>query len=63
MKRIIKEKRHEREKERDGEFSVIEAVQQKTTEELFEEFYFLIREKEMDDARKTIVREVIKDLT
>jgi len=52
-----------REKERDGEFSVIEAVQQKTTEELFEEFYFLIREKEMDDARKTIVREVIKDLT
>lgn len=51
-----------REKESVGEFSVTEAVSHKSTEELFEEFYELIREKEMDDVRKSIIRDVIKDL-
>lgn len=51
-----------REKESDGEYSVIESVEKKSTEELFEDFYYLIREKEMDDARKSVIRDVIKDL-
>ena len=51
-----------REKESDGEFSVMEAVRQKTTEELFEEFYYLIRDKELDDARREVIREVIKEV-
>ncbi len=51
-----------KEKESDGEYSVTEAVEKKTTEELFEDFYYLIREKEMDDARKSVIRDVIKEL-
>lgn len=52
-----------KEKECDGEYSVIEAVEKKTTQELFEDFYFLIREKEMDDARKCVIHDVIKELS
>ena len=51
-----------KEKESDGEYSVTEMVEKKTTEELFEDFYYLIREKEMDDARKSVIRDVIKEL-
>lgn len=51
-----------KEKECDGEYSVMEAVEKKSTEELFEDFYFLIREKEMDDARKRVIHDVIKEL-
>lgn len=52
-----------KDKECDGEYSVIEAVEKKTTQELFEDFYFLIREKEMDDARKCVIHDVIKELS
>ena len=51
-----------KEKESSGEYSVTEMVEKKTTEELFEDFYYLIREKEMDDARKSVIRDVIKEL-
>ena len=52
-----------KEKECDGEYSVTEAVEKKTTQELFEDFYFLIREKEMDDERKRVIHDVIKELS
>ena len=51
-----------KEKESDGEYSVTEAMEKKSTEELFEDFYYLIREKEMDDARKRVIHDVIKEL-
>lgn len=52
-----------REKETDGDFLVTEAIQKKTTEELFEEFYHLIKDKELDDARRNVIRDVIKEVT
>lgn len=51
-----------KEKESNAEYSVVEAVEKKSTEELFEDFYYLIREKEMDDARKSVIHDVIKEL-
>ena len=38
-------------------------MEKKTTEELFGDFYFLIREKEMDDARKSVIYDVVKGLS
>lgn len=52
-----------KEKESDGEYTVTDAIEKKTTEELFGDFYFLIREKEMDDARKSVIYDVVKGLS
>ena len=51
-----------KEKENTGEFTVIEMVNKKTPEELFEDFYSLIREKEMDEAHSQVIKDVIKEL-
>ena len=40
----------------------IQTVNRKTPEELFADFYSLIREKEMDEARKQVIDDVIKEL-
>ena len=52
-----------KEKESDGEYTVTDNMEKKTTEELFGDFYFLIREKEMDDARKSVIYDVVKGLS
>lgn len=51
-----------KEKETAGEFMAIQTVNRKTPEELFADFYSLIREKEMDEARKQVIDDVIKEL-
>ena len=51
-----------KEKEMTGEFTAIETVNRKTPGELFDDFYCLIREKEMDEARRQVINDVIKEL-
>lgn len=51
-----------KEKESTGEFTALETTVKKTPEELFNDFYCLIREKEMDEARRSVVQEIIKEL-
>lgn len=51
-----------KEKEAVGEFKVSEGLAGKTTEELFEDFYSLIRDKEMDEARREVIREIVKEI-
>lgn len=51
-----------KEKESAGEFTAVETVSRKTPGELFEDFYSLIREKEMDEARKHVIEDIIKEL-
>lgn len=51
-----------KEKEATGDFDVMESVGQKTPEELFEDFYTLIREKEMDGEQKKVIEDIIKEL-
>ena len=51
-----------KEKEMTGEFTTIETVNKKTPGELFNDFYSLIREKEMDETRRQVINDVIKEL-
>lgn len=51
-----------KEKETVGEFTAVETVSRKTPGELFEDFYCLIREKDMDEARKYVIEDIIKEL-
>ena len=51
-----------KEKEMTGEFTVMETVNKKTPGELFDDFYSLIREKEMDEARRQVINDVIKEI-
>lgn len=51
-----------KEKESAGEFTTVDTVVKKTAEELFEDFYGLIREKGMDEARKNVIQDIIKEL-
>lgn len=51
-----------KEKEAPGEFTVSEGLAKKTTEELFDDFYSLIRDKEMDEARKRVIQEIIREI-
>lgn len=51
-----------KEKESTGEFTALETTVKKTPEELFNDFYCLIREKEMDEERRNVVQEIIKEL-
>lgn len=51
-----------KDKEAAGEFRAVERVSRKTPGELFEDFYGLIREKEMDEARKYVIEDIIKEL-
>lgn len=51
-----------KEKEEGSGFCAMEAVGSKTPEKLFDDFYELIREKEMDEQRKQIIRDVVKEL-
>ena len=51
-----------KEKETAGEFTVSEKVNKKTPGELFEDFYSLIREKEMDEVHRQVINDVIKEL-
>ena len=51
-----------KEKEAAGEFTAVETVNRKTPGELFEDFYSLIREKGMDEARKHVIEDIIKEL-
>lgn len=51
-----------KEKESAGEFTIVDTVVKKTAEELFEDFYGLIREKGMDEARKNVIQDIIKEL-
>ena len=52
-----------KEKENNGDFTVAEAKTKMTTEALFEEFYHLIREKDMDDERKSVIEDVIREIS
>ena len=61
--KVFKEAVEKKEKESDGEYTVTDNMEKKTTEELFGDFYFLIREKEMDDARKSVIYDVVKGLS
>ena len=38
------------------------AVEQKTTEELFSDFYKILRDKDMDEDRKHVIEEVVKEI-
>lgn len=51
-----------KEKEVSGEFTATQTVNRKSPGELFEDFYSLIREKEMDEARKHVIEDIIKEL-
>ena len=42
--------------------ATMETVSKKSPGELFEDFYSLIREKEMDEARKQVIEDIIKEL-
>ena len=50
-----------REKELSGEFDAGIEMKKKRTDELFNEFYELIRGHEMDEARKKVIQEVIEE--
>ncbi len=50
-----------REKESSGEFNAGIEMKKKRTDELFTEFYELIRGHEMDEARKKVIQEVIEE--
>lgn len=51
-----------KEKESTGDFAVTESLDKKTTEELFEDFYSLIREDTMDEARRSVIQDIIREL-
>lgn len=50
-----------REKESRGEFSAREGLTKKPTEELFADFFELIRGQEMDEERRKVIHEVIEE--
>ncbi len=51
-----------KEKEMAGEFTPVDALAGKTPSQLFEDFYMLLRDKEMDDARRNVIRDILEDL-
>lgn len=56
---IIFEKR---EKEAAGDFTVSEKTAAKTPDAVVEDFYMLLREKEMDEERKKVIKDIVKEL-
>ena len=44
------------------DFAVTQSLEKKTTEELFDDFYKLLRDESMDEARRTVIQDIIKDL-
>ncbi len=51
-----------KEQEVTGEFTAIEKGNKRTPGEVFEDFYCLIREKEMDEVRRQVINDVIREL-
>lgn len=51
-----------KEKEVEGELVALQGTKQKTPKALFEDFYYLLREKPMDEARKEVMDAVVREL-
>ena len=44
------------------ENKIMEDIENKTTNELFADFYRSIREKDMDEERKQIINEILEEM-